>query len=125
MKTKGRTKISQSPSRSEKVDTIDDVEDLHTRLVKGRDDVDSILSDLVERVDERDGGGRVETTTVKQTRKDSQTEGNRGTDLVGSSRKKRAGSFMSSMPIETRFFCPPEIPFTEGDPNGERKGQKR
>mmetsp|Transcript_31714 Transcript_31714/g.53287 ORF Transcript_31714/g.53287 Transcript_31714/m.53287 type:complete len:89 (-) Transcript_31714:1160-1426(-) len=29
---------------------------------------------------------------------------------VGSSRKSRVGSAASSMPMFTRFFCPPEMP---------------
>jgi hypothetical protein len=45
------------------------------------------------------------------------------TDLVGSSRKKRLGSFISSIPIETRFFCPPLMPFSSGDPEDTSRNE--
>ena len=42
--------------------------------------------------------------------------GGGGGPLVGSSRKRMPGSVMSSMPIEVRFFSPPEIPRLSSDP---------
>jgi hypothetical protein len=64
MKTKSWAKVCQSPSRGEEIDTVDDIKDLNTRLMKSCDDVDSILCDLIQRIDKRDRGGRVKTTRV-------------------------------------------------------------
>lgn len=36
--------------------------------------------------------------------------------VVGSSRKIKFGSVISSTPIEVRFLSPPETPFTRGPP---------
>ena len=38
---------------------------------------------------------------------------------MGSSKKKRLGSFMSSMATDTLFFWPPEMPFRSGEPTME------
>lgn len=41
---------------------------------------------------------------------------NESRPVVGSSRKIRLGSVISSTPIEVRFLSPPETPFTSGPP---------
>lgn len=41
---------------------------------------------------------------------------NESRPVVGSSRKIRLGSVISSTPIEVRFLSPPETPLTSGPP---------
>ena len=47
MKTKGRTKVSQSSTRSKEINTIDDVKDLDTWLMECGHNINSILSNFM------------------------------------------------------------------------------